>query len=55
MGKTEVLVDTVFLQKLSAKGKNVWAFKRVLEELEFVPVVHPYVASNELDMFPYFQ
>lgn len=55
MGKIQVLVDTEFLQKLSANGKNVSAFKKVLSELSFQPVVHPYVAECELDMFPYFQ
>ena len=55
MGKTEVLVDTEFLQGLSARGKNIEAFKRVLSELAFTPVLHPYIAQKELDMFPYVQ
>ena len=55
MEKMEVLVDTVFLQKLSKDGKNIVAFKKVLSELDFKPIVHPYIATNELDMFPYFE
>ena len=55
MGKTEVLVDTEFLQGLSARGKNIEVFKKLLSELAFIPVLHPYIAQNELDMFPYVQ
>ena len=55
MGKTEVLVDTEFLQKLSAEGKNIEGFKKVLAELEFQPVIHPYVADEELGMYSYFE
>lgn len=54
MIRKEVLVDTVFLEKLSCDGKNLETFKKVLSELEFKPVVHPYVAANELDMHSYF-
>lgn len=54
MSKKEVLVDTVFLQKLSCNGKDVDTFKKVLDDLEFCPVVHPYIAANELDMHSYF-
>lgn len=54
MNKREVLVDTAFLEKLSCDGKNIDNFKKVLAELEFSPVIHPYIAANELDMFPYF-
>lgn len=55
MGKMEVLVDTEFLQKLSAEGKNIEGFKKVLAELDFQPVLHPYVADEELGMYSYFQ
>lgn len=55
MGKTEVLVDTEFLHKLSAEGKNIEGFKKVLDELEFQPVIHPYIATKEIDMYSYFQ
>lgn len=54
MNKKEVLVDTVFLEKLSCDGKNLDAFKKVLSDLEYKPVVHPYIAANELDMHSYF-
>jgi len=55
MNKKEVLVDTVFLEKLSCDGKNLETFKKVLSELEYKPVVHPYIAANELDMHSYFE
>ena len=54
MNRQEVLVDTVFLEKLSDNGKKLDNFKNVLSELGHEPVVHPYIAANELDMFPYF-
>ncbi len=54
MNKKEVLVDTVFLEKLSCEGKNLEIFKKVLSDLEYKPVVHPYIADNELDMYSYF-
>lgn len=54
MNKKEVLVDTAFLEKLSCNGKNIETFKKVLSDLEYKPVVHPYIAANELDMYEYF-
>lgn len=54
MNKKEVIVDTVFLKKLSCDGKKLETFKKVLSELDYKPVVHPYIAANELDMFSYF-
>lgn len=54
MNKKEVLVDTVFLEKLSCDGKNLDIFKKVLSDLEYKPVVHPYMSANELDMLSYF-
>lgn len=54
MNKKEVLVDIVFLEKLSCDGKNLENFKKVLSDLEYKPVVHPYIATNELDMHSYF-
>lgn len=54
MNKKEVLVDTAFLEKLSCDGKNLETFKKVLSDLEYKPVVHPYIATNELDMHSYF-
>ena len=55
MNKKDVLVDTVFLNKLSKYGKDINTFKRILDDLGFYPMVHPYIAKNELDMFPFFQ
>lgn len=43
------------MNKLSKYGKDVNTFKRILDDLEFCPMVHPYIAKNELDMFPFFQ
>ena len=54
MSKKDVLVDTVFLNKLSKYGKDIETFKRLLDDLDFCPIVHPYIAKNELDMFPFF-
>lgn len=54
MNKRDVLVDTVFLLKLSQYGKEIETFKRILDDLDFSPVVHPYIANHELDMYPFF-
>lgn len=54
MKKREVLVDTVFLGKLSNDGRNVETFKKIMSDLGYSPVVHPYIAANELDMYSYF-
>lgn len=54
MNKKEVIVDTAFLEKLSCDGKNLETFKKVLSDLDYKPVVHPYIAANELDMHSYF-
>lgn len=55
MSKKEALVDTCFLHKITTNGKKIDYLKSVLSELEFQPVVHPYVAKNELDMSYYFK
>ena len=54
MGKTEVIVDTCFLQKLSSEGKAIDNIKKVLAELEYTPVVHPYIYEHELALHSYF-
>lgn len=54
MSKKEAIVDTCFFNKLSNNGKNIEAFKKVLVDLDYKPIVHPYIAENELDVFPYF-
>ncbi len=54
MSKNEAIVDTCFFNKLSNNGKNIEAFKKVLVDLEYKPVVHPYIAEKELDVFPQF-
>lgn len=54
MSKKEAIVDTCFFNKLSNDGKNIEAFKKVLVDLDYKPVVHPYIAEKELDVFPYF-
>lgn len=55
MEKNEVIVDTCFLQKLSAEGKRVENIKRVLSELAYIPVVHPYVYEHELALYSYYE
>lgn len=54
MRKTEVIVDTCFLQKLSSDGKVLDNIKKVLAELEFIPVAHPYIYKHELSLHSYF-
>ena len=54
MEKTEVIVDTCFLQKLSSEGKVIDNIKRVLAELEYIPVVHPYIYEHGLSLHSYF-
>ena len=54
MSKKEAIVDTCFFNKLSNDGKNIETFKKVLMDLDYKPVVHPYIAEKELDMFPHF-
>lgn len=53
MGKTEVIVDTCFLQKLSSEGKVTENIKKVLDELAYTPVVHPYIFEHELSLYSY--
>lgn len=48
MEKVKAIVDTCFLQKLSSGGKNTDNIKLVLDELNYVPVTHPYIAEHEL-------
>ena len=54
MAKTEVIVDTCFLKKLSSEGKAVDNIKMVLDELDYTPVVHPYIYQHELSLHSYF-
>ncbi len=54
MSKKEAIVDTCFFNKLSNDGKNIEAFKKVLVDLDYKPVVHPYIAEKELDVCPHF-
>lgn len=54
MSKKEAIVDTCFFNKLSNDGKNIEALKKVLVDLDYKPVVHPYIAEKELDVFPHF-
>lgn len=53
MGETEVIVDTCFLQKLSSEGKRLDNIKKVLAELKYIPVVHPYIYEHELALHSY--
>ncbi|MCC8102716.1 MAG: hypothetical protein LIP11_10820 [Clostridiales bacterium] len=54
MGRTDVIVDTCFLQKLSSEGKQIDNIKKVLTELEYNPIVHPYIYEHELSLYSYF-
>lgn len=53
MNKPEALVDTCFLHKFSKEGKNIELLKEILQNLDFQPVIHPYIWENELEMYPY--
>ena len=55
MRKTEVIVDTCFLQKVSSEGKEIDNIKKILTELEYIPVVHPYIYEHELSLYSYFE
>lgn len=54
MRKTEVIVDTCFLQKLSSEGKSIDNIKKIMAELGYIPVVHPYIYEHELSLHSYF-
>ena len=54
MSKKEAIVDTCFFNKLSNEGKDIETLKKVLVDLDYKPVVHPYIAEKELDVFPQF-
>lgn len=53
MEKREVIVDTCFLHKLSSEGESPENIKRILRELDFVPVAHPYIVEHELKIHSY--
>ena len=53
MNKPEALVDTCFLHKFSKEGKNIELLKEILQNLDFQPVIHPYIWKNELEMYSY--
>lgn len=55
MEKRKALVDADFFLKLAKLEKNGKTIKRILDTLDFVPVVHPYTADYELDMNDTFQ
>ena len=51
--ENEVVVDTCFLEKITGEGKHIEDMKRILETLNFKPVVHPYMAEHELSVKSY--
>jgi len=55
MEKTEVIVDTCFLQKLSSEGKKIENIEKILSELNYIPVVHPYMYEHEFCLHSYLQ
>lgn len=48
MKKTQVIVDTCFLLKLSKDCSNIDNIRIVLDELDYKPVIHPYIFKHEL-------
>lgn len=55
MNKPEAIVDTCFLHKFSKEGKNVELLKKILQNLDFQPIIHPYIWKNELEMYSYIE
>lgn len=55
MEKSKVIVDTCFLQKLSSEGKHPENIKKVIDELAFIPVCHPYIAKHEFGLYSYLE
>ena len=53
MTKNEAIIDTCFIEKITSGGSKVENIKLVLEELEYKPVVHPYVAKHEISLHSY--
>jgi|GEM_PF-1059850 len=50
MEKSEVIVDTCFLQKVSDYGRVPDNIKAIFDELNFRPVVHPYICDHEISL-----
>lgn len=48
--KQEVVIDTDFFDKVSKIGCNGEKLKRIVEELGYTLVVHPYINARELDI-----
>ncbi len=48
--KQEVAIDTDFFDKLSKIGEKEEQLKKIVEELDYKLVVHPYIDARELDM-----
>lgn len=55
MGKQEVIVDTCFLSKMSSDGASPDNIKKVLDALDYTPVVHRYVADQEMNVLGYLE
>lgn len=53
MEKSEAIVDTCFLQKVSDGGIIPDNIKTILDELNFIPVAHPYICDHEFSLHSY--
>lgn len=53
MEKQRAIVDTCFLQKISAKGNYPENIRIILDSLEYIPVAHKYVVEQELTLHGY--
>jgi len=47
MEKTEVLIDTCFVERLTGEGEHIEDFQPIMEALSYSPVVHPYLYEHE--------
>ena len=53
MKKQRAIVDTCFLQKISANGSCQDNIKRILDNLDYSPVAHKYVVEQEFGLHSY--
>ncbi len=53
MAKQRAIVDTCFLHKVSMSGKYVENIRLIIDNTDYVPVIHPYVAEQEFGLHSY--
>lgn len=53
MSENLAIIDTCFLEKLSSEGKELGTVISLLDDMDYIPVVHPYVAEQEMSLRGY--